>query len=213
MARTQYIWDQKNRMITGYSLKAGSTTIMKSLGVPRAHIGQFEALKHAERGLKVRLFVRHPLDRLVSAWKFFTTVGTSYIKAILDRDPKAHNRLMARDCGFEEWADIALKWYNPHWYPQTEYHTTKEGLFVPTDVYELSYLSKTKMNSTRHEPWEFYYEGNPELRAKIEDMYINDIVLYELAKEAGEDGFNTRTRDVFRQSRRDVWHDGLAAIS
>lgn len=210
VARTQYIWQPGRKLVTAYSLKCGSSTIMRGAGRTRAHIGQFEAAKYADQGMTVELYVRHPLDRLASAWRWFTQVQTSFIKAILEMCPQDHSVLMDRKTEFEPWVRAALNHYNPHWYPQAEYHTTPEGILVPNLIKDIRHLGATKFNETVQRcSWEDLY--TEDLRKEMEDIYVNDVALYELAKEAGNDGFNTRIGNLLRQSRRDVWHDGLAS--
>lgn len=208
-ARSQYVWLPEQKRIHAYSLKVGSGTLLTSLPQPRNHMCQPEVHSAGTKGLPVHMYVRHPLDRMVSAWSWFTQKQTSYIKPILDMSPGDHKVLMDRKTPFDVWVNAALRHYNPHWYPQVEYHSTREGELVPSVIKTLDCIGPTKMHETKHAPWEDVYEGHEALKDYLEDIYYNDIALYNLAKEAGENGFNTRAGGLFRQSRRDVWHDGL----
>ena len=196
VAKTQhfYIGDK----ILAYSLKVASTFLYAHvLGHVNnrgdrykvTRLGQAEALRAKENGTEVHLVVRHPLDRLVSNYVFWTKKANSYIKPINDASPADHSVIMGdTNPTIEQWYEASQRHYNAHWEPQWDYHTTPDGVLVPTHIWPIESLSlklmrseEGKNESPRRGTWEDYY--SPEFRAAMEERYANDVRLYEQAKE------------------------------
>lgn len=193
-ARTQYLWGTSG--ICAYSLKCASTFIHKHITGQkgrRGGIGQAEAVAAREYGTDVHLIVRHPLDRLVSNYVFWTKRANSCIRSILDADMTDHKKIMGesefKNITIEDWTAAAHRHYNAHWYGQTDYHTTPEGILVPNILWPFEALKlmpatadDIKNKSPRTKPsWEDYFtEG---FRREMEDYYAKDVELYEKSKE------------------------------
>jgi hypothetical protein len=207
-ARTSFIQLQGGGHLS-VTLKCGATTICDILIGPRhaqrsSWQGIHEAWEATQRGHECHLFVRHPLDRLVSAWKYFTTKHNTYIKDILEFDADIHDRIQGnrpyRNISLPEWWEAASQVYNKHWVVVTDYNTYK-GEFVPDRLYPLEALGLAtgkKLNATRHDSWESYYDKG--LRDKVATHFEKDIELFEKAKEE----WNGRAPTVFRGYREYV---------
>lgn len=185
------------------TLKCGATTICDILIGPRKAMrsswqGIHEAWTATQLGHDCHLFVRHPLDRLVSAWKYFTQKHNMFIKDILEFDADIHDRIQGnkpyKNIGLEDWWAAASQVYNKHWCNVTEYNTYK-GEFVPTRLYPLEALSLAtgkRSNATTHKPWEEYY--TLAFKKMVESHFADDLALYERAKET----WDGRAPTVFR---------------
>ena len=181
--------------IQAYSLKVASSfihaqiqgrRIKKKSDKNKTHrIGQLDALRAKERGAEIHLVVRHPLDRLVSNWVFWTKFANSGLTTIAQNDLKLHDRL-TKAATLEDWYEASEETYNPHWYPQADYHS-RDGELVPTHLWPLESLPKdqpdqiTNASPRRKPSWEDYYTDS--FRAQMEDRYAADLELYELSKE------------------------------
>ena len=169
--------------ILAYTEKCGSKSIRAHIKpiVETANIGAPTALKLREEGAKVLLFVRDPLDRLVSAWTFF----------------------QKQKMPFEKWLNIALTKPDRHWRPQVEAHTWN-GEFIPNRLYPLDLLTNywgnlfqgahpmRPLNQTEHKDWAHYVNQlSRDTIERVIERYVQDIDLYarvvELADTAGLD--------------------------
>lgn len=201
--RQQYRYFPTKRVrIDAYSAKAGSTSLLRHIQDPCRIIAQPEVEALREDGVPVHLYVRHPLDRLVSAYTWFTTKHNSPIRPIRDKSPKDHDVILGKtEATFEQWVEVALRHPNPHWCSQTEYHTTPAGLFVPTHCTNLQFLGGKKYNEIARPSWTDYYTKDFEER--MSTLFAADLELFNDLKEH-EDGIDTRGRDVLPRHGRDV---------
>ena len=127
--------------------------------------------------------VRHPLDRIVSAWAFFTS------------RPVFHEHMerigYKKDMSFSEWLDFCLDKYGEN------VHTDKQILF--TGGHEIDFLvpledldeawkllsgrfklpSMKRFNASIHKPWEEYYDHKQKAAAEI--VFSEDMELYNKA--------------------------------
>lgn len=87
-------------------------------------------------------WVREPLDRLVSAWRFFTITSPEHMEATLGIDPYADFDKFCR-------AVCTAGQCDPHFTPQTDLVTHNKRLFVPTDIMRFDELT----------PWWEYING------------------------------------------------------
>ena len=129
------------------SSRVGSTSIASAFG---GHTLPVE--EAASSDLPVVLFVRHPLDRIVSCFLEFNKGRT-----------------------FVEFLEVVKTVKNHHWYPQVKLHTY-EGEFIPTKVLPMSEIPFPKKNvSEAREPWESYYT-DPQLEEML-TLYSADVAL------------------------------------
>lgn len=133
--------------------------------------------------------IRHPLDRLVSAWAFF-----------LDGKTEADNNELILlgyrpGCTFDEFLDRVLVDYDDdiHTAPQSrnagpfpiDYAVKFEDLPAAwawlREAYPETQLGPLLVrNASRHAPWTAYY--NVTTRAKAEQVFANDLKLWENAR-------------------------------
>lgn len=180
-AKTQYVHAPGG--ILAYSLKVASTYI-------RAHfnssMGQAEALAARKAGTDVHLIVRHPLDRLVSGWAFWTKKANSHMSDLYKENPTDHD-ILFKESTLEEWFDASTRHYNDHWEPQARYHS-RDGELVPNILWpleSLSFMPATNPdlhNKSPRESTEHYFKDKG-FRKAVEDYYAADIELYEKSKE------------------------------
>jgi hypothetical protein len=189
-ARYYYI-DLPSGDVLGYSLKVGASTIHKvwmgtdKRNPQRPRMGGCEAQAARRAGRDVHLFVRHPLDRLVSCWRYFRDYHNSWIvKEMTDE----HNRMFLgkdehKQIGLEDWWRVASQYENGHWDSQTWSHSWN-GELTPNKLYPLEAMklaTDVHENATqRKKGWEEYY--TPTFRDEIETYYSDDIALYTRAK-------------------------------
>ncbi len=171
--------------------KVASTFLQAHVSGGR-RLSQQEALDHPN----VWLFVRHPLDRLVSNWRFWTrNTGGGLIKAIKQASRRDHDIIMCPDSTLEQWTKAALRHDDPHWVSQTEIHT-RDGEFVPNTILPVESLTLLRADrrnaSTRDADWEKYF--TPEFKDQMLVHYADDVALYYTAKEE----WDGRAPTVFR---------------
>ena len=136
------------------------------------------------------MVVRHPLDRIVSAWSFFCK----------ERTDAAFNDGMSnlgyyREMSFDEFLNHLLEHYNKnvHTIKQIDFAGGNEiELLIPMEklssawpciakTYRLSTFREDRANKSKHEDWQMYYsEGQ---RNKAEQVFEEDLDLYNLALE------------------------------
>lgn len=172
----RYIRIGDSNQVWGQTLKCATTTLHEALPQPR----QYTDLRPGDH---VRLIVRDPRDRLVSAWRWFTRYHNCYIPDIDDV------AILNKDTPFTDWANTALRYWNEHWAPQTELHPRwREFELVP--IHQLppgwGHHKKTRDDNT----WRQYY--NEGLLGLVNEVYKEDLVMW---KEV-EDGIDTGTRRV-----------------
>lgn len=182
MASDSYI-DMGEYMV-GYSRKAGSQLICGFFAtIERREIAIFrkplEALRlRAEKPLW--LIVRQPLERLVSAWHYFTGPYGSLERR--RREFRGDSALVSRlihPSPFEDWYEDSRKLMNRHWQDQKSLHTVN-GVFLPTHLLPLEALEFLgRKNATEHTHYLDYYTR--EFRQRVEEDYAQDMVLHEQA--------------------------------
>ena len=158
------------------TLKCASTTLLEALPQPWSYT-------ELRPGDHVRIIVRDPRDRLVSAWKWFTRYHNSYIPGIDDAS------ILAENTPFTDWATTAIRYWNEHWAPQTELHPRwREFELVPITALPPGWGHHKRTRSSTE--WEQYY--NDGLLGLVNEVYKEDI---EMWKEAIS-GIDTGTRRV-----------------
>lgn len=172
IGQTNEVWAQ--------TLKCASTTMHEAL------VGKQRAYTDLRPGDHVRLIVRDPRDRLVSAWKWFTKHHNCYIPSLDDYT------ILNSSTPFPEWTRVALRHWNEHWAPQTELHPRwKEFELVPITALPpgWGHSKKTREDNS----WQQYYSDD--LLDLVNEVYKEDIVMW---KEA-TNGTDTGARRVLRE--------------
>ncbi|MBD3292071.1 MAG: hypothetical protein GF393_04045 [Armatimonadia bacterium] len=157
--------------------KTASTTMAHTLGKK----GKFNEYREAPKDKPVVLIVRHPLDRLVSAFMWFVRGPSNII-------PGGGNRRFGY-IDFGQFVRHTETHHNMHWTPQTFQHPRWReykrlvplhdlSLWWPADLPPLDHKKKTKRME-----WQSYYDD--ELRDRCEKRYAEDIEAYELACRQG----------------------------
>ena len=133
--------------------------------------------------------VRHPLDRIVSAWAFFCADDGRQV----DRQPGLKSIGYYHSMPFDEFLDICLDRHNEN------AHTRKQSVFAgPHEIDWLCRLADlpvrwerlrgmfTKIKEihvshrSEHDKWETYY--SKEQRARAESEFSDDVALFERAE-------------------------------
>ena len=179
----KYIRLNQSENVWGLTYKCGSTSMLKALQGDRAYTD-------LRPGDHVRILVRDPRDRLVSAWAWFTKRTNSYFPELVEKHPFDHDFLLDEKSPFKEWVLTALRHWNPHWVPQTEIHPRwrEFELIRLTDIHTLGWGHEKKTRPSN--AWEQYYDED--LLELVDEIYAEDL---EMWKEV-EDGIDTRTRRV-----------------
>ena len=193
--------------IIGITPKVASTTLFYVIlrnnnGVRKDWITQQAAV---DSGLPVNLIVRDPLDRLVSGFHWFRDRHTTAIREVVDNSMDDSKRLLGCDeyknIGIEAWFDVAKRYYNDHWCPQSEYHSL-DGNLVATKLWPLeSLLLRTthKEKATKRKPTEEYFKNKAFLN-EVSDYYAADIELYARTKE----NWNGQAPSILRRTESTV---------
>ena len=167
--------------IIGYTPKSATTSIHRSLRtLAKPKISQQMVVKRRET-VPVIVFVRHPLDRLVSAHAFFT------------RADRVNPGIPEN---FSDFVDFLLKKVrnrqDEHWIPQTDYHTYHKQ-YLPTVHYPLEHINEIwptisrskleRLNANKDRPeWEPLFDSlSNEQQAGLLAYYADDIRVYEKA--------------------------------
>lgn len=198
VARCHYFLRKGGKAVIGYTLKCASTFVVSACqGVNK--IGIYEAYQFKKKGADVALVVRHPLDRMVSNYVFWTTTNLQQIGNLLGNEVRRNELTLPskfstgtrvslqtddiKALTFEEFYELTQMIWNPHWADQTYMHTYGDEL-VPNLLYPMHALAlckAPKKNATHHAQWESYF--TPEFREKMEERWKDDIALYEKACE------------------------------
>lgn len=135
--------------------------------------------------------VRHPLDRMLSAWSYFCDTPD-------DKEIRAQKPLMAIGyywrMPFEEFAELCIDRHedDQHTRRQVSFHGPHTGnaLLCPIEklpetweairivfpaLRPLAHHHQTRRNL----PWESYF--NPQLLQRAEDVFVDDVALFERA--------------------------------
>lgn len=114
-----------NGKILGYSPKVASSSIRRVQGT--VSVRQAVARKRKSEGIDIVLFVRHPFERVVSAWHMLSRDGV-------------YSDLPADLAVFDKFVEYILRRsvnaYAVHWIPQYQIHTY-EAEFLPNRVFRL----------------------------------------------------------------------------
>ena len=181
--KTRYIRIGQTDEVWAQTLKNASTSLMVVLAGKTCQYTQLKPGDH------VRMIVRDPRDRLVSAWSWFTKHHNSYISEIMDVNPTDNDYILNKESPFKEWVLTALRYWNPHWAPQTEVHPRwREFELIP--IHQLPDGWGHEKQTRPDTSWQQYYDD--ELLALVNEVYKEDIVMW---KEV-EDGIDTRANRV-----------------
>jgi hypothetical protein len=179
---SKYIRIRGTEEVWAQTLKVASTSMQKALPKPVMYT-------ELQTGDHVRMIVRDPRDRLVSAWRWFTGPHNSYIPEV----PEHVSRyLLDKDTEFKGWVETAVQNCNEHWVPQTTIHPRwREFELIPiTDLHKLGWGHEKKLRSDN--TWEQYYDDG--LLALVNEIYKEDVEMYKEA--TNEQGNNTGTNRV-----------------
>lgn len=168
----------KNRGIVCATPRAGSVSMAEALAPMHHGTGAGSVLIQEEKVLHLRphmpcyMWIRHPADRIMSAWSIWK---------------------MRKEINVpEDFARLVLGTSNIHWNPQVEVHTSKSGFFLPTVIYAFEDLNQTfpevtgkpieHLNETEHnrlEPWSWFRECLDEkLKLQMTDKFEEDLKLW-----------------------------------
>ena len=161
----------------GTTHKVASTTFANALGKRQ----KFLEYHTPPKDKPVLLVVRHPLDRLVSAYEWFVHSPANII-------PGGG----ARRFGYIDFSQFLAhtdKHANMHWTPQTYQHENWREFEFLLPLEELSNWWPAELGEplhrkkTKRKPWQEYYTA--EERKRYEKKYIEDIICYERAVSQG----------------------------
>ena len=130
----QYYWLEPEQIVIGYTNKAACTSIRHAL-IRCKRYANHEVI---ERGLRSRLYLRHPLVRLASAWAYFSPANNFPREPV--RTNKAYEFLKSHPT-IEAFIDAVLDHdnENEHWAPQIEQHRPLEF----DEIYRLEDIAAT----------------------------------------------------------------------
>lgn len=168
-------------LIIASTPKAGTTSINRALkGLPRPMKQRVFKLSQADPAIEVALFVRHPIERLVSAWYMI-----------------CHQNRGSFPNTFEGFIERALSKVrqnmDEHWIPQSDYHSY-QGKFLPTQLYRFEDINRAwpalvtergrelgwhNKASGRPDWRELVYDLPVETQARVQRYYADDLKLYE----------------------------------
>lgn len=119
-------------VVLAYCQKAGSSALLHHTGAiqKRRQVGQEWVQNNAT---EVILFMRDPFERLRSCYQFF------YQNNMMPAQPR-----LREGASWEEFVDMVLDGdrRNPHWDPQTLYHTVEpDGPYLITATYPFELLN------------------------------------------------------------------------
>jgi hypothetical protein len=161
-------FDLGDRVVTSCP-KAGSRAIQRSLGGS-------EIIVHQAIGRRVICFLRHPIERLISAYRWFNyTEGWQ-------RDMPFYGK----KCTWEGFVDSVLNGdRNRHWLPQSEL-LSHGNHFVPTEVYRFEDINELwpkligtpleRINQSNMAPVNDQYR-----RAELDNLYAEDLGRWDTA--------------------------------
>lgn len=164
--------------VIGFSNKVGSTSIINKYVRNGPRLGWTEVTEDDI----VTLHVRHPYDRLVSAWKWFTQHHVGYMPRILEVSESDHTVLLDSMTPFSEWVETAFKHDNLHWAPQTEIHPQWRRF----NLLPLSALGGTVEKKSDHAAWEEYFDDD--MLVLCSGVYAEDLIMWEEVKDAVNTG-------------------------
>lgn len=167
-------WQVSDELCIGCSPKAGATSIMNTLNRNRCKKMFPHMIRDA--GLRVRLYLRHPITRFASVWAYFTPVGT-FPKGHVQGRSRPHDIIMLHPT-LEEFTDAVLSGVmDPHWQPQVEHHRGNVDEYLRfEDINDTFPFELLHMNAGRMEKPEITYR-----RAELEDYYREDLDAWQRA--------------------------------
>lgn len=177
MHRPRWIIDEEKTIAVATMPKCGMTSFRAALrGMP---VINSEAVSLRD-DLKKIMWIRSPLERLVSGYSFFKAHHERGGKT--DVDPK-HTE------SWNAWVDNILVAENPHWEPQVNL-VSHNGEFLPDVVHRFDDLAETwgyyfrgllpRINGCVHEPITVYREQ------EISEKYLADSALWGSALLGGK---------------------------
>ena len=164
------------------TFKIASTTLRR--GLPDAD--NYAELK---KGDHVRMLCRDPRDKVVSAWRWFALHRNSYIPHVLDVSRRDHDYILSRNSRFKDWVQTALRYWDPHWAPQTSIHPRWRE-FELLDLAEWGKGEAHEKKTRDDNSWEQYYDDAT--LALVNEVYKEDLEMWKEIK----DGTDTRARRV-----------------
>ena len=169
--------------------KVGSTSLRRKLYDQKAWPDP--SPHRLKSGDHVTLLVRHPHDRLVSAWRWFTQNVNSYIPGILRDDPKGHALILDEGTPFNVWVPAAIKHWNPHWVPATDIHPRwREFELMDLAVWGKQEGHQHQKQTRDDNSWEQYYDEAT--LALANEVYSEDLEMWKEIK----DGTDTRANRI-----------------
>lgn len=175
---------ERDRKLWGVTFKCASSSMRRAIK-PRVWTD-------LRKGDHVRIIVRDPRDRLVSAWKWFTTATVSFLPDILQASLADHNLILHKSTKFVPWVNTALKYWNAHWAPQTEQHPRWRE-FELVNIADLHTLDWGHEKQTRKDnTWVQHYDEAT--LALVNEVYKEDLEMWKEIK----DGTNTGTKRLLR---------------
>ena len=147
-----------------------------------------------QKGDHVRMVVRDPRDRLISAYKWFTDSAStgiivSAVMDIVEQSVDDHRILMGEgNPTFVKWLNTVLQYWNPHWAPQSEIHPRwrEYELISIEDLHELGFVHEKKIRKNRS--WEQHYDEAT--LALVNEVYKEDLEIWEVVKDGTDTGTN-----------------------
>lgn len=172
-----YWWRPDYEYTIATTHKVASTTLAWSLG----SMNQFLEYSEPPADKPVILVVRHPLDRLVSAFEWFVRGPHNIV-------PHSNGRRFGY-IDFPAFVMYAETHMDMHWTPQTYQHPNWRSFELlplehlrdwwPADQFgELMHRKQTQRG-----PWDLYFDDK--LKAQCEKLYSEDIECYERAIDSG----------------------------
>lgn len=171
------VGDSDSTNVWGLTDKCGSTSLNSAFRGERNNTRPRE-------GDHVKILVRHPCDRLVSGWKWFTTHHNSYLSQIYHKSAEDHEVIMGKDSTLEEWFEASQRHWNTHWAPQTELHP----LWRQFELIDLADCPFGHEKKTREDnSWEQYFTSEDFL-ARVLEYYKSDLELWNECKNVDTTG-------------------------
>lgn len=165
-------WIYSTDLVLGSTPKVASLSINTSIARHSARCKSDWLKLHRDEYFTI-LFVRHPVNRLKSAYSFFENLATQYPDEKL---PKSQT--------FPRFVDNVLsgEYPNIHWTSQSEQHTYN-GVFLPHEVWRFESLQSWWQKRLPDIPLAYKHKSNSSsvLDYKVDEIemaYSDDMELY-----------------------------------
>lgn len=167
-------YDLGDKVVTSCP-KAGSRAIEKAIGARK------EIHAHNAAGRRVITFLRHPIERLISAYRYFNFVEG------WQKDMSFYGYTAP----YERFVDAVLDGErNRHWIQQSE--LLRHGRnFVPTEVYRFEDINEIwpkvigiplqRVNASNLKPVDQWYRRN-----ELDNLYSEDLERWNSAKQSSD---------------------------